>query len=487
MVSASFLRKQGKMSILTYRNLYEYLCREGAEVLVFRNDKIDVAGVENLHPDILFISPGPGHPLTDSGASRDLIKAFAGKVPVIGVCMGLQCIYSVFGGEVQYAGEIVHGKTSTITHDGKGIFSGITQHVAVTRYHSLSGSVPTLPESLEVTARSDSGVIMGVRHKKYTVEGVQFHPESILTEEGRQMVRNILSIRGGTWDEVSKTVVNGVSANNSMSILDRIYAQRKLDVEKAKATPGKTPDDLQRSLELGLAPPLIDVLERLKESAGIVSLLAEVKRASPSKGNIGIDIHAPTQALNYANAGAAVISVLTEPHWFKGDIEDLALVRRAVDLASSKRPAILRKEFIFDTYQILEARLAGADTVLLIVKMLPDDDHLLELYKYSKSLGMEPLVEVSSADELQRAIKVTGSKFIGVNNRDLHSFNVDLSTTSNLVQSVSEDTLIAALSGITDRAQVEKYAKDGVKAILVGEALMRAKDPKQFIHELIGQ
>lgn len=480
-------------------NLYEYLCQEGADVQVYRNDKITISEIETLNPDRIVISPGPGHPLHDSGISRDCIEYFAGKIPVIGVCMGQQCIYSVFGGLVEYAGEIVHGKTSTVKHDSKGIFDGVSQDISVTRYHSLAGTQPSLPETLEVTARTDSGVIMGVRHKKYTIEGVQFHPESILTEEGHLMVRNFLNIQGGTWEANAKYkaehnspttagATNGSSSlssitNNSksQSILDQIFEQRKKDVEKQKSIPGKSFEDLKKSYSLGLAPTQIkDVVARLKQSPP--ALMAEIKRASPSKGPIDLQAHAASQALLYAEAGASAISILTEPHWFKGDIDDLRDVRKAIDSVPN-RPAVLRKEFIFDEYQILEARLAGADTVLLIVKML-DDSLLQRLYHYSVSLGMEPLVEVNSAPEMKRALAI-GSKLIGVNNRDLHSFAVDLNTTSSLVNLVPEGAVLAALSGISGNSDVKKYVSEGVSAILVGEALMKASDTKAFIKELL--
>lgn len=466
-------------------NLYEYLCQEGADVQVFRNDKITIPEIEALNPERLVISPGPGHPLNDSGISRECIKYFSGKIPVIGVCMGEQCIFSVFGGEVSYAGEIVHGKTSTITHDGKGIFDSVSQGISVTRYHSLAGTQPSLPDVLEVTARTTNGVIMGVRHKKYTVEGVQFHPESILTEEGHVMVRNFLKITGGTWEESDKNksaVAAQDSSKQSGSILDKIFAQRRKDIEVLKSTPGSSFEDLEKTLALGLAPKLIDVVERLKEESP--ALLAEIKRASPSKGPIDLQAHAASQAIVYAKAGAAAISILTEPHWFKGSTEDLRNVRLAID-SIPNRPAVLRKEFIFDNYQILEARLMGADTVLLIVKML-DDDTLTSLYRYSKSLGMEPLVEVNTATEMKRALAI-GSKLIGVNNRDLHSFAVDLNTTTSLVQSVPKDIILAALSGISSRADVAKYESEGVGAVLVGESLMRASDTTAFVKELLGK
>lgn len=470
-------------------NIYEYLCQEGANVEVYRNDKISVTEVDALNPDIVLISPGPGHPKTDSGISRDCIKHFAGKVPVFGVCMGQQCMFDVFGGEVAYAGEIVHGKTSTIFHDNKGLFKNVPQGVSVTRYHSLAGLEKSLPEELEVTARTDNELIMGVRHKKYTIEGVQFHPESILTEEGHLMIRNILNVSGGTWEENSKNAAraNLKNINNKGSILEKIYAQRQKDVDTQSQTPGSTFKDLQANFDLGLAPEPLNFYQTIKSSPGRGAVLAEVKRASPSKGDICLGAIAAEQALKYSRSGACAISVLTEPHWFKGSLHDLANVRKALDLEyssePSKRPCVLRKEFIFSKYQILEARLAGADTILLIVKML-DQDLLKKLYEYAKNeLNMEPLVEINSKEELNRATEI-GAKVIGVNNRDLHSFTVDLNTTSNLVSSVPKGTLLIALSGITNAQNAQSYKNEGVHGFLVGEALMTSSDVPSFIRDL---
>jgi anthranilate synthase/indole-3-glycerol phosphate synthase/phosphoribosylanthranilate isomerase len=223
-----------------------------------------------------------------------------------------------------------------------------------------------------------------------------------------------------------------------------------------------------------------------------MALLAEIKRASPSKGDL-VSTTAPSSssiALSYALAGASVISVLTEPKWFKGSLEDMRAVRAAVD-SLPNRPAVLRKDFILDTYQIDEARAYGADTLLLIVAMLTDEK-LAELYKYSLSRGMEPLVEVNNAEELDRALKV-GAKVIGVNNRNLHDFEVDMGTTTRMADVIKakygEDAskvILIALSGITGRADVVQYAAQGVQAVLVGESLMKAEDKGAFVRELLG-
>lgn len=277
------------------------------------------------------------------------------------------------------------------------------------------------------------------------------------------------------------------------TILEKIYAKRAHDVELAKQTPGTTPEDISRLLSMHLAPPLVPFVERLRRNPSnflseskdspSVSLMAEIKRASPSKGAIALTTAVAEQALTYALGGASVISVLTEPHWFKGSLQDMLIVRQSIS-SIPDRPAVLRKEFILDEYQIAEARLYGADTVLLIVAMM-NDELLTRLYKYSHSLGMEPLVEVNNADEMRRALNL-GAKVIGVNNRNLHDFNVDMGTTSRLVDMVKDrDIILCALSGISNAQDVRTYKGEGVKAVLVGESLMRASDTAAFIRELL--
>jgi anthranilate synthase/indole-3-glycerol phosphate synthase/phosphoribosylanthranilate isomerase len=405
----------------------------------------------------------------------------------------------LYGGDVSYAGEILHGKTSPLRHDSKGVYGNLPQDLPVTRYHSLAGTYPTLPECLEVSSwiavgpDGGKGAIMGVRHKEYVLEGVQFHPESILTAEGRVMLKNFLHMRGGTWEEnerlqkeavsQSKPATNGANGGKKENILEKIFAHRKAAVALQKQIPSQRPSDFQATYDLDIAPPLVSFVDRLRKSPFPLSLMAEIKRASPSKGIISLSTCAPAQARTYALAGASVISVLTEPEWFKGSIDDLRAVRQALE-GMPNRPALLRKEFVFDEYQILEARLAGADTILLIVKML-DEATLTRLYKYSQSLGMEPLVEVNTAEEMTVAVKL-GSKVIGVNNRNLTSFEVDLDTTSRLLNQVPKETIVCALSSISEPKDVEAYQKNGVGAVLVGEALMRSKDTAQFIRELLG-
>ncbi|MEO5617181.1 MAG: indole-3-glycerol phosphate synthase TrpC [Candidatus Eisenbacteria bacterium] len=263
------------------------------------------------------------------------------------------------------------------------------------------------------------------------------------------------------------------------SILDRIVAQRREDVRGAKlALPFP---DLQAKVRA--APPTVDFAARLRASAPM-ALIAEIKRASPSKGDIAPEANAPRSAMAYARAGAAAISVLTEPTWFKGTLDDMEQVRMAVGQLGDARPALLRKDFIIDPYQVLEARAYGADAVLLIVACLSDSE-LAGLTEFSRELGMEPLVEVNNAEEMARAVKA-GTTVIGINNRDLRSFNVDLGTTDRLAGMVPASTILVALSGISTRDEVERFARAGATAVLVGEALMLAGDAGAKVRELLG-
>jgi anthranilate synthase/aminodeoxychorismate synthase-like glutamine amidotransferase len=175
-------------------NLYQYLGELGASVEVVRNDAITVEDIDAMAPEHIIISPGPGNP-DDAGISKDVIRRFAGRVPILGVCLGHQCIGEVYGGIVEGAGEILHGKVSQITHDGKGVFAGLTSPLSATRYHSLAIRPDSVPDVLEVSAHSESGIIMGVRHRELPVEGVQFHPESILTPDGHALLRNFLAMK----------------------------------------------------------------------------------------------------------------------------------------------------------------------------------------------------------------------------------------------------------------------------------------------------
>jgi len=173
-------------------NLVQYLGELGAEPVVHRHDALPLDDLVATEPAAVLISPGPGRP-EDAGSSNEVIDHFAGRVPVLGVCLGHQCIGQLYGGSVVRAPEIMHGKTSRIHHDGAGVFAGLPNPFEATRYHSLVVDADSVPDSLEVTARTDDGVVMGLRHKELDVEGVQFHPESILTADGHAMLTTFLA------------------------------------------------------------------------------------------------------------------------------------------------------------------------------------------------------------------------------------------------------------------------------------------------------
>lgn len=177
-------------------NLVQYFAELNVKPVVFRNDKISLGKIKDLHPDRIVISPGPGRP-TDAGISLDLIKKFAGKIPILGVCLGHQCIGEAFGGNIIQAKHLMHGKTSRIAHTGKEIYQSIPNPFEATRYHSLVIDRKTLPDCLEVTAwtQDRDKEIMGVRHKQFPLWGVQYHPESVLTNSGKNILRNFIHLK----------------------------------------------------------------------------------------------------------------------------------------------------------------------------------------------------------------------------------------------------------------------------------------------------
>jgi len=176
-------------------NLVQYLGELGAEPVVHRSDALTLDQIVDLDPDAVLISPGPGRP-EDAGRSNEVISHFAGRRPVLGVCLGHQCIGQVFGGEIVRAADVMHGKTSLIRHDGTGVFEGLPNPIEATRYHSLVVDRSSVPDVLDITADTDDGTVMGLRHRELDVEGVQFHPESILTASGHDLLRTFLRRAG---------------------------------------------------------------------------------------------------------------------------------------------------------------------------------------------------------------------------------------------------------------------------------------------------
>lgn len=178
-------------------NLAQYLGELGEEVMVCRNDRITLEEIQRLRPSSIVISPGPGVP-SEAGISLEAIRSFAGRLPILGVCLGHQAIGEAFGGRVVPAGRLMHGKTSLIHHDGRTIYQGLPPYFTATRYHSLVVSRHYLPECLEVSAWTEDGEVMGIRHRVYPVEGVQFHPEAVLTEHGKDLLGNFIRLAGGS-------------------------------------------------------------------------------------------------------------------------------------------------------------------------------------------------------------------------------------------------------------------------------------------------
>lgn len=176
-------------------NLVQYIGELTPNVEVFRNDAVNIGQIEKINPKAIVISPGPCDP-PKAGISVEAIKYFAGKIPILGVCLGHQSIGYAFGGKIVIADKIMHGKTSTIYHDGKTIFKGVSNPLEAIRYHSLLVEKKSLPKELQITAWTKDNEIMGLRHKKYFIEGVQFHPESVLTKEGKKIIRNFLTLAG---------------------------------------------------------------------------------------------------------------------------------------------------------------------------------------------------------------------------------------------------------------------------------------------------
>ncbi len=174
-------------------NLFQYLSELGEKVTVVRNDKITLDEIEELSPERIVISPGPGTP-QQAGISKDVIRHFGSRLPILGVCLGHQCIGYCYGGKVERAGEIKHGKSSLIHHDGKGLFKSLPNPFPAVRYHSLAVMRENLPDCLEVSAWTDNGLIMGLRHREHPVEGVQFHPESMMTYVGKDLLKNFLNM-----------------------------------------------------------------------------------------------------------------------------------------------------------------------------------------------------------------------------------------------------------------------------------------------------
>jgi indole-3-glycerol phosphate synthase len=260
----------------------------------------------------------------------------------------------------------------------------------------------------------------------------------------------------------------------SATILEKIVATKRNEVEAARAK--ISPDELQA--RLADAPPVRDFFAPLAQSDSI-QLIAEVKKASPSAGIIRDDFDPVAIAKIYEAHGAACISVLTDEHYFQGSLDYLTAVRDAVAIP------VLRKDFVIDSYQLLEARAAGADAVLLIAECL-DDCNLRKLYNEAIELGLVPLIELYEPANLPRVLK-TGTNLVGINNRNLHTFQVDLEHTLRLRREMPADCVVVGESGIKSHADAKRLEAGGVKAMLVGESLMREKNIGSAVDALLGR
>jgi indole-3-glycerol phosphate synthase len=258
------------------------------------------------------------------------------------------------------------------------------------------------------------------------------------------------------------------------TVLDEIVVSKRQEIERAIAAVPET--ELRRRLRD--APSVRNLADALAANTGI-HLIAEIKQASPSAGLLRADFDPESIAATYAAHGASAISVLTDAPFFQGSLDHLARVRNCVSLP------VLRKDFILDPYQIIEARAHGADSLLLIAEVLPDRQ-LNERLLLCRELGMEPLVELHDPENLRRVIDA-GAQLVGINNRNLRTFVTDLAHTTNLTAQIPADRILVSESGIGSRADVERLKAAGVRAILVGETLMRAKDIGRKIDELLGR
>jgi len=274
-------------------------------------------------------------------------------------------------------------------------------------------------------------------------------------------------------------------ASELPAILDRIVADKRQRLERRRQ---EEPLAILRQ-KVGQAPPTRSLAQALRLRSGqalrgpSLGLIAEVKRASPSRGVLRADLDPKALARTYADSGAAAISVLTEEQHFQGSLDDLKAVRAVLDGRGEPRPPVLRKDFLFDAYHLFEARVYGADAVLLIAAIL-SPELLAELLALAGTLGLECLVEVHDERELERAL-ATDAQIIGINNRDLRTFEVDLALTERLRPLIPDDRVVVAESGVDTRADVERLRALGVHAVLIGEALVTAEDAAAKIGELL--
>eukprot|EP00835_Amoeboradix_gromovi_P000170 NODE_6_length_48303_cov_0.387022.p2 type:complete len:1271 gc:universal NODE_6_length_48303_cov_0.387022:39017-35205(-) len=442
-------------------NIYHYISKA---VFVVRNDQITLQQIHEMCPSHIVISPGPGFP-KDSGICPLVVEEFKGLVPILGICLGHQLICETFGGLVDYAPYLMHGKTSMIEHTGSGIFLDIPSPLRVMRYHSLIGKIQG-NDLVSTSTTVEDGLLMSVAHNKYCIHAVQFHPESIKSEYGKQMIKNFIAMSTGT------TTANSAANLNEKSILDKIVEVTRSDLSNLMSTPGNTFNDL-----LDILPHALPA-RKLKNKS--FHVFAEFKRASPSKGVINKSTSIVHIAEQYEYSNASVISVLTEPKYFKGQLANMAQIRVLLDKSDM---LVLRKDFIINKYQVLQSRVYGADIILLIAAIL-NTQELKELIDYTLLLGMTPLVEVYSVEEA-KIVNGLQCTLIGINNRNLHNFKVSKHHTIEIMRYFTNCQSIIALSGISSPQDAIYYKDNSCNGVLIGEALMK-NDPFTFISSIFG-
>jgi anthranilate synthase len=474
--------------------LANYLRQAGAIVTTLRHG-FSESMFDRKAFDLVVFSPGPGKP-RDFGVPETVISCVRRELPVFGVCLGLQGIVEAFGGELGILDYPQHGKTSRIDIvEDSALFQNVPKSFEVGRYHSLYAQANGLPDQLKITALSEDGVIMAIEHKTKAIAAVQFHPESIMTlgsGVGLSIIKNVIQsyaksscqsiqIRRRAPHQVGKGYQIAASNTEPRHILEEIIWHKEQEVAQMQAS--LTLSELKTQVQV--VPPAKDFILALQSSHSHPSLIAEVKKASPSKGIIRADFDPVNIARSYERAGATCLSVLTDSQFFQGSFDNLRSIRRSVSLP------LLCKDFIIDIHQIYLARAAGADAVLLIVAILSDRD-LQDFLNTIHSLGMTALVEVHTAVELNRALSLTGLRLLGINNRDLKNFTVDLETTEQLIQQQREQIesrgiKVVSESGLSERADLERVAQAGARAVLIGESLVKQLDIEQAVCKILNE
>ncbi len=437
-------------------NLYQMIGCIEPDIRVIRNDECTCAEIEEMKPECIILSPGPGWP-KDAGMIEEAVTYFAGKIPILGICLGHQAICESFGGTMIHAKQLMHGKQSIadISTD-EIIFDELSDKMLVARYHSLAVESETLPECLKVISRTDDGEVMAVRHKDYDIYGLQFHPESVLTPEGKTILRNFI-------EKIVRT----------QTILDRIAEDTAKRIqEERKKRPIEVVKDQAYTLTDREDPFKGNRFKENLQSKGM-SFICEVKKASPSKGVMVEDFRPVEIAAEYERIGASAISVLTEPKYFQGSDLYLAEITKQI-----KTP-VLRKDFTVDEYMIYEAKILGASAVLLIVAIL-SQEKLKRYLEVAHSLGLYALVETHDEKELKRAV-ASGAQIIGVNNRDLKTFEVNIENSIRLSKDIPENVIFVSESGIHSVEDIRRLRESGADAVLVGEAFVTTSDKEGLI------